>query len=124
MIPIRGVYEVAIRVSDLARAENFYCKILGLKVGLRDEKRNWLFLRAADSSGIIVLQEDQGTWPAQHLAFSVSESEIEKSAKQLHNNGISVEGPLLHDWIPARSVYFEDPDGHALELCAVLPESV
>ncbi len=73
---------------------------------------------------MIVLQEDCGTWPAQHLAFMVGESEIEQAAQQLRNNGVVVEGPILHDWIPARSVYFEDPDGHALELCAVIPEAV
>lgn len=124
MIPIRGVYEVAIRVRDLSRAEIFYRQTLGLKVGLRDEQRNWVFLRAGDSSGIIVLQEDQSNWPPQHFAFTVSESEIEQSAKQLREHGIAVEGPVVHDWIPAKSVYFEDPDGHALELCAVLPTAV
>ena len=124
MIPIRGVYEVAIRVSDLSRSEAFYCKTLGLKVGLRDEQRNWLFLRTGDSSGMIVLQEDPDSWPSQHLAFKVHESEIEQSTKKLREKGIEVEGPVLHDWIPAKSVYFEDPDGHALELCAVLPEDI
>ena len=28
---------------------------------------------------------------------------------------------MLHDWIPARSLYFSDPDGHDVELCAPLP---
>jgi len=32
--------------------------------------------------------------------------------------GFDVEGPVLHDWVPAKSIYFDDPDGHALELCA------
>jgi hypothetical protein len=27
---------------------------------------------------------------------------------------------MVHDWMPARSVYFADPDGHDLELCAPL----
>ncbi|WP_299402215.1 VOC family protein [Acaryochloris sp. IP29b_bin.148] len=124
MIPIRGVYEVAIRVRDLAIAEAFYCQLLGLKVGLRDERRNWLFLRAGETSGMIVLQEDQGHWPTQHFAFTVGESEIEQSAQQLRAQGIALDGPIIHDWIPAKSVYFEDPDGHALELCAVLPKAV
>jgi len=43
MLPIKGVYEIAIRVKDLARAELFYTGVLGLKEGLRDERRNWLF---------------------------------------------------------------------------------
>jgi catechol 2,3-dioxygenase-like lactoylglutathione lyase family enzyme len=36
MVPINGVYEVAIRVKDLPRAEAFYREVLGLEVGLRD----------------------------------------------------------------------------------------
>src|ERR1043166_7592392 len=71
MLPIRGLYEVAIRVKDLARAEPFYREVLGLQVGLRDEKRNWVFLRAGGEDGMIVLQEDQGARPTQHLAFTI-----------------------------------------------------
>ena len=44
MLPIKGIYEIAVRVKDLARAESFYTQVLGLKEGLRDETRNWLFL--------------------------------------------------------------------------------
>ena len=32
--------------------------------------------------------------------------------------GVEVEGPVFHEWMAATSLYFEDPDGHALELCA------
>src|SRR5215831_4864256 len=46
MLAIRGVYEVAIRVRDLDKAERFYRDVLGMDVGLRDERRRWVFLRA------------------------------------------------------------------------------
>ena len=82
MIPIRGVYEVAIRVKNLARAEPFYREVLGLEVGIRDERRNWLFLRAGDG-GMVVLQEDTGDWPTQHFALTVSEADIDKAADAL-----------------------------------------
>ncbi len=118
MLPITGVYEVAIRVKDLSRAEPFYREVLGLDVGLRDERRNWLFLRAGGQAGMIVLQEDKGEWPTQHFAFSVDEAEIENAAAQLKERGIDVMGPIFHEWMPAKSVYFADPDGHDLELCA------
>ncbi len=118
MLPIKGVYEVAIRVKDLARAEPFYRETLGLEVGLRDESRNWLFLRAGGQAGVIVLQEDRGEWPAQHFAFTVDEAEIERAAAFLREQGVDVTGPVSHKWMPAKSVYFADPDGHSLELCA------
>ena len=117
MIPIRGVYEVAIRVKSLARAEPFYREVLGLEVGIRDERRNWLFLRAGDG-GMVVLQEDTGDWPTQHFALTVSEADIDKAADALRESGVEVNGPVYHEWMPAKSAYFSDPDGHELELCA------
>ena len=118
MLPIRGLYEVAIRVKDLSKSEVFYREILGLEVGIRDERRNMLFLRAGGQAGMVVLQEDKGTWPMQHFAFTVEEADIDAAAEALKKRGVAVKGPVFHKWMPARSVYFLDPDGHDLELCA------
>lgn len=123
MLPIRGLYEVAIRVKDLSKSEAFYREILGLEVGIRDERRNLLFLRAGGQAGMVVLQEDKGIWPTQHFAFRVEEADIAAAAALLTNRGVVVEGPVYHEWMPARSVYFSDPDGHDLELCAPVQKS-
>ncbi len=120
MLKIRGVYEVAIRVRDLGRAEAFYRDVLGFEVGLRDDARRWVFMRAGPD-GMIVLQEDAGgEWPKQHFAFSVAAPDIDRAASTLADRGIAIEGPMVHEWIPASSLYFSDPDGHDLELCAPL----
>ena len=118
MLPLRGVYEVAIRVKQLARAEAFYREILGLEVGIRDERRNWLFLRAGGQAGMIVLQENAREWPTQHFAFTVDEVDMERAAATLREHGVVVKGPVFHQWMPAKSVYFSDPDDHELELCS------
>lgn len=118
---LRGVYEVAIRVKDLSRAEEFYRAVLGLEIGLRDEKRKWLFLRVGGQNGMIVLQEDRGTWPTQHFAFRGEVDDLEQTAASLRARGVTVQGPELLTWMPARSIYFTDPDGHDLELCAPFP---
>jgi catechol 2,3-dioxygenase-like lactoylglutathione lyase family enzyme len=120
MIAIDGVYEVAVRVHDLERSEGFYRDVLGLTVGLRDEARRWVFLRAGGVAGMVVLQEAPGEWPLQHLAFRVAEDALEPAVEALRQRGVRVTGPIRHDWIPARSLYFPDPDGHDLELCAPL----
>ena len=119
MTTIRGVYEVAIKVRDLTEAEPFYRDVLGLEVGLRDGHRPWVFMRAG-SDGMVVLQE-QPDVPPQHFAFTVGDADIDGAAAELRRRGVVVEGPMLHDWIPARSLYFNDPDGHDVELCAPLP---
>jgi lactoylglutathione lyase len=118
MLPIRGIYEIAIRVKHLPTAEAFYRGVLELEVGLRDERRNWLFLRAGGDGGMIVLQQDTGEWPTQHFAFTVDEADIERAAETLRERRVEVEGPTFHEWMPAKSIYFADPDGHSLELCA------
>ena len=118
MVLIRGVYEVAIRVRDLARAEAFYREVLGLELGLRDEGRKWVFLRVGGQAGMVVLQEDRTDWPLQHFAFTVDGSDIEQAIAELRRHGVAVRGAFVQEWMPATSVYFEDPDGHSLELCA------
>lgn len=119
MLPIKGVYEIAIRVKDLARAEAFYVDVLGLKEGLRDARRNWLFLYAGGDAGMVVLQEDKGVWPTQHFAFTVQESDIKRAAAMLKEKGVAVSELVYHEWMNSVSVYFDDPDGHALELLAL-----
>lgn len=119
MLPITGLYEIAIRVNDLGRAEAFYKDVLGLEEGIRDERRNWLFLRAGGDAGMVVLQEDKGDWPKQHFAFTVSEANIKQAAAMLRDKGVSVSEPVYHEWMKAFSVYFDDPDGHSLELLAL-----
>lgn len=120
MIRIRGVYEVALPVRELGRAEKFYREVLGLEVGLRDERRRWLFLRAGGQAGMVVLQENPAGWAKQHFALTVEPDEIDAAAARLKELGVGIVGPMTHDWMPARSVYFADPDGHDLELCAPL----
>ena len=119
MLPIKGVYEIAIRVKDLPRAESFYKDVLGFADGLRDERRNWLFLKAGGDAGMVVLQEDKGDWPTQHFAFTVNEADINSSRSLLKSKGVSVSEPVYHEWMKSTSLYFEDPDGHQLELIAV-----
>jgi catechol 2,3-dioxygenase-like lactoylglutathione lyase family enzyme len=119
MLPIKGLYEIAIRVKDLARAEAFYVDVLGLKEGLRDDRRNWLFLYAGGDAGMVVLQEDKGEWPAQHFAFTVNEADIKTAAALLKDKGVEVSEPVYHEWMNSVSLYFDDPDGHALELLAL-----
>jgi len=122
-LAIQGIYEVAVRVRDLSKSEAFYCDVMGLTVGLRDGSRRWLFLRAGQTSGMLVLQEDKSSWPVQHFAFTIKERDHDAACERLAEEGIEFEGPVLHEWMPAKSVYFSDPDGNDLELCAPLVNS-
>jgi lactoylglutathione lyase len=115
---IRGLYEVAIPVRQLQRAETFYRDVLGLEVGLRDDKRKWLFLRAGGAAGMVVLQEHAGEFPSYHFAFTARGSDLQQAATVLRERGVPTRGPIFHGWMPGTSLYFEDLDGHELELFA------
>ena len=120
MSEIHGIYEVAIPVKELERAEAFYLDVLGLESGLRQEERRWHFLRAGGQGGMLVLQEQGTECSPLHFAFTTTDAEINGAAERLRAAGVEVSGPVTHDWMPARSIYFSDPDGHDLELCAPL----
>jgi len=118
-VKINGVFEVAVKVKDLDIASKFYQDVLGFKKGLYDESRRWLFLWVGQHTGMVVLQEDKGTWPLQHFAFSVDESALGQLREALESGNIEVEGPVCLEWMNAAALYFSDPDGHALEFCAI-----
>ncbi len=116
-LPIRGIYEVVVRVADLDRAQDFYCSTLGLDPGLMVDERGMRFLRAGNG-GMLVLQRADGEFPQQHFAFTIEEDDIEKSLARLTEAGVEHRPPVFHDWMPGTSIYFSDPDGHDLELFA------
>ena len=118
---VTGVYEVAIPVADMERAEAFYIGTLGLEVGLRStEGRNWTFLRAGGPDGMLVLQETAAAFPSTHYAFRVEPQNMDAAVARLREAGVEVSDPVRQDWMPALSAYFSDPDGHDLEYCAPL----
>ena len=73
MIPIRGVYEVAVKVHDLRSAEALYREVLGLQFALRDDpetgssceretpKEWWCCKRIAASGRISILPSESRT---------------------------------------------------------------
>ena len=116
---IDGIFEVAIKVKNLDISAKFYQDVIGFKKGLYDEKRRWLFLWVGDKKGMVVLQEDNGSFPRQHFAFRVEESQLTGLKEYLVKSDVVVEGPVSLDWMNAVSVYFVDPDGHDVEFCAI-----
>jgi len=38
-------------------------------------------------------------------------------------DGTPIEEPIVLSWMPAASVYFDDPDGHSLEFICMLDEA-
>lgn len=128
MAQIDSVLETVLYVTDLPRAEAFYAGVLSLPVIFSDDR-----MRAFDVGGRGVLllflqggtvrdvQTPFGTIPAhdargqQHIAFGIAKDAVEDWRARLEARGIAIESRV--DWPRGGvSLYFRDPDGHALEL--------
>jgi catechol 2,3-dioxygenase-like lactoylglutathione lyase family enzyme len=128
MPSITGLLETALYVEDLPRAKRFYAEDLQLKVML-DSPR--LVALDSGSQGVLLLfqhgatLEDlptrggiipghDGSGPL-HMAFAIAAEDYEPWRQRLADRGIVLRSEVT--W-PAggRSLYFDDPDGHVIEL--------
>ncbi|SFJ77272.1 Predicted lactoylglutathione lyase [Thermoflavimicrobium dichotomicum] len=127
-----GIYETHLHVRDLKKSVSFYQNQLGLKLCYSEPERKlaffWVGQARQQMLGLWEKPEDQIV--RSHFAFSVSLRDLELAPAFLAEQGIKYRDffgnpggePTVHSWMPAASLYFEDPDGHSLEYIALLPE--
>ena len=66
-----------------------------------------------------------------HIAFAVELPMVFESIAALRRAGLTprsgvrkpIDEPVVLSWMPAASVYFDDPDGHSLEFICMLDET-
>jgi catechol 2,3-dioxygenase-like lactoylglutathione lyase family enzyme len=111
-----GLDHVAVAVADLDRSEDFYREVLGLErvIPEWDPPR----VMASGGSGIAMFPEGDD-FPGEtaphilHIALRVDRDAFEAAQAELAERGIETS---FSDHGAAHSIYFEDPDGHRLEL--------
>jgi catechol 2,3-dioxygenase-like lactoylglutathione lyase family enzyme len=140
---MRGVFETHLDVVDLDRSLVFYSEVLGLEIALRrelvDAARADAHSLGARRFALLWVggpgQAMLGLWErprervfAQHFAFEVGLEELPDLVARLEQRGVEFRDffeqrttvPTVFGFIPAASIYFDDPDGHVLELLAPL----
>jgi catechol 2,3-dioxygenase-like lactoylglutathione lyase family enzyme len=133
IVPIRGLYEAHLTVTDLDRSIAFYRDILGLTLAHRIPERHVAFFWLGAPG-----QQMLGLWSIHtspmrmrlHIAFDVELGQVFESVQALRaanitprsGTGAPIEEPIVLAWMPAASVYFDDPDGHSLEFISMLNE--
>lgn len=126
--PLGGVLETALYVDDMPRARAFYEQVLGLSAMVEDARLVaypigpgsvlLLFRRGSTLTPVTlpggVVPPHDGTGPL-HAAFAVAAADLDAWAARLEARGVAIESRVL--WPKGGiSLYFRDPDGHALEL--------
>jgi lactoylglutathione lyase len=133
IVPIEGLWETHLTVSDLERSIAFYRHMLGLTLAHRVPERHVAFFWIGQPRQAML-----GLWgippsppaPRLHFAFQVTLENVVAAVAALNAVGLRprsaagdpIEQPEVSPWIPAASVYFDDPDGHSLEYIAMLPD--
>ena len=134
MIPIHGLFESHLTVTDLQRSIAFYRDTLGLPLAQVFETRKAAFFWIGQPGHTMLGLWEHGSGPNRmqlHIAFSVELPDILQAAEALNKasvqpldfNGQPATEPQVLAWMPAASIYFRDPDGHLLEFLAMLPDA-
>ena len=114
MIQASGLDHVVLHVSDVQRSKKFYTEILGM-IAYRENDRQ-VFLHAGHQ-GVALFKREDGTpltmvSDLNHLALNVASGTYEELKAELQQHGVTVSGRRGDD----RCIYFQDPDGHRLQL--------
>jgi catechol-2,3-dioxygenase len=124
---IKALGEVALRVNDLDKMQDFYTSVVGLE--LMQRFPDIAFFKIADGyaghtqilalfdrskePGYAGLSASQTT--VDHIAFTINLSDYAAEKQRLEGLGVEVR-TAEHTWVHWRSLYMIDPEGNQVEL--------
>lgn len=129
---ITGLGHVAFRITDLEKSLDFYCQKLGFKEAFRLEREGeyspWIvYIQVAPNHFIELFPgargENTSRGPVGYNHFCLVVDDLQATLRDLAARGLTIEdGPkqgLDHNW----QYWINDPDGNAIELMQIVPES-
>ena len=123
---LNSVHHIAIIVSDIEKAREFYIKKLGfeaIRENYRKERDDWkLDLRVDEHTEVEIFAEKNPpkrvnrpeACGLRHLAFRVAS--VEETVKELDEIGIECEPIRTDTYTGKKMTFFFDPDGLPLEI--------
>jgi|SRR5579884_4297653 len=129
---ITGLGHVAFRITDLEKSLDFYCQKLGFKEAFRLEREGeyspWIvYIQVAPNHFIELFPgargENTSRGPVGYNHFCLVVDDLQVTLRELAARGLTIEGGpkqgLDHNW----QYWINDPDGNAIELMQIVPES-
>ena len=132
-VPVGGLFEAHLTVSDLSRSTAFYRDVVGLSLAREVPERGAAFFWIGEPGESMLGLWSLGSAPvglSLHVAFSASLDDVLAACDRLRDLGVTPLSFFAHEttepsvigWMPAAAVYFRDPDGHLLEYLTMLDE--
>mgnify|MGYP001144980750 FL=1 len=122
---LSSIHHIAIIVSDIEKAREFYVQKLGFEVireNYRAERGDWkLDLRVDEHTELEIFAEKNSpkrvnrpeACGLRHLAFRVES--VEETVKELKSLGIECEPVRFDTYTKDKMTFFQDPDGLPIE---------
>lgn len=123
---LSSIHHIAIIVSDIEKAREFYVQKLGFEVireNYRAERGDWkLDLRVDEHTELEIFAEKNSPLRVnrpeacglRHLAFRVES--VEETVKELKSLGIECEPVRFDTYTKDKMTFFQDPDGLPIEI--------
>ena len=123
---LSSIHHIAIIVSDIEKAREFYVQKLGFEVireNYRAERGDWkLDLRVDEHTELEIFAEKGARQRVnrseacglRHLAFRVES--VEETVKELKSLGIECEPVRFDTYTKDKMTFFHDPDGLPIEI--------
>jgi lactoylglutathione lyase len=130
---ITGIGHVAFRVTDLERALDFYCRTLGFREAFRMERDGepspWIvYVHVAPGQFLELFPGGQGEVPRRSRAagynhFCLVVDDLSATLGELRARGLHKDGEPVRGRDGNWQFWIEDPDGNAIELMQISPDS-
>jgi lactoylglutathione lyase len=119
-VPVRGLFESHLTVTDLRRSVAFYRDVVGLPLALEAPERGAAFFWCGTRGKTMLGLWSLGSMPmglSLHIAFDVNLDHVLDSPRRLTALGVTplsffgeeTDEPTVIGWMPAATVYFRDP---------------
>jgi catechol-2,3-dioxygenase len=118
MFAVDHIDHVEVFVRDIEQACNWYAQVLGLQQVARWDPEPVMI--GAGGTKLALFRANREGRPESHglawhrVAWKTDAAGFERAQAHLRRLGISFRGPVDHQ--VAQSIYFEDLDGHLLEI--------
>ena len=107
---------LALKVSDVERAKDFYVRVFGMKIVWQPDPDNAYLSSGCDNLALHRGDHSSDAQSLDHLGFIVPTiADVEAGYAWARGNGIEIVHELKHHRDGSVSFYIRDPDGHVIQ---------